>query len=674
MFPLRRVGLLRVGLAAALAAVLWLTGGLGDWAAYLAVILAAIYGMVLASGLVASRLARRSGPWMVAGDVALISLLVAGTGGADSPFSTLYLLAAFGAVGGAGFAPSAAIAVAGYLAAVTVPAGSLVPLISAVTGLQTALITLAFYLAGRLDAQLRDARRESEARATSLASEESYGERLDASISRLGRLLDLMRPEDILQWAAETAREAAGAAYVHVALPEGNLHRTSADEGLESCPSWWHPEVQRLVLWSSRSGEVLREETSLPGGIEGFVAVPVALEEGPGVGALLAGGTPGGEVEERILHRIALEAARALASREEAPGGRDPISRLPNRASLMRVLHKEWGYGGRITLLHAGLDGFGRYCEVHGLSAGEDLLRRIGGRIGGQQRAFHTGADEFVLLVGGGNGARVRRAALGVREAVIEVTGTAAVPLTACVGIAPIGGPRGEGWTPAEALSGARRALERAKSSPEGMAYAAEPGAEPEGVETPGVVYALVEAAEAHDEYLGEHLRSVSRLARAVGRQLGLPEQRLESLATGALLHDVGKIGLRQSLLQKPGPLDAVEYEEMKLHPEIGVKILEPIEELSHTLPVVKHHHERCDGGGYPDGLAREEISLEARITLVADALDSMVRDRAYRKGTSLEVAVREITAGSGSQFDPEVVSALLSLLDSGDGTLRLAN
>lgn len=255
-----------------------------------------------------------------------------------------------------------------------------------------------------------------------------------------------------------------------------------------------------------------------------------------------------------------------------------------------------------------------------------------------------------------------------------EVTGNAAVPFAACVGIAPVGGPGGVSWPPSEALSGARRALERARRSPEGVAYATEPDAQPEDAETPSAVHALVEAAEAHDAYLGEHLRSVSRLARALGRQLGLSGQPLEALTTGALLHDVGKIGLRQSLLQKPGPLDDEEYEEMKLHPVLGVKILEPVQGLSRALPTVKHHHEHYDGGGYPDGLAREEIPLEARITLVADALDSMIRDRAYRKGLDLEVAVRELTAGSGSQFDPEVVSALLTLLDSGDGKLRLAN
>lgn len=669
-----------MALAATVTAALWLTGGSGNWAAYLAVILAALYGAAIALGIGALRPIMRGALLVAIVDSALISLLVAGTGGAESPFSTLYLLAAFGAGWGLGFSASATVMAAGYLTSAVIPAGSLPTPFYAVAGLQVILIALVSYLSGSLGAEMRETRKESGARAASLASEEAYGERLEAAIARLGPSLGLLRVEDVLQWAAETAREAVGATYVHVALPEGNLHRTVAEEELEACPSWWHPEIQRLVLWSSRSGEVLREETGLHGieGIDGFVAVPMVLGEGPGIGALLAGGAQTGEAGERILRRIASEAARALSEGEDAPGGRDPITRLPNRASLMRVLHKEWGYQRRLTLLYAGVDGFGRYREVHGHPAGEDLLRRIGARLdGGQQRVFHTGADEFALLVGGGNGARVRRVALGVQEAVKEATSAAAVPLTARVGIVPVGDPGGEGFTPEEALEGASRALESAKHTPEGVAHATEPGEDGEkpGTENPGVVYALVEATEAHDAYLGEHLHSVSRLARGLGRQLGLSGPRLENLTTGALLHDVGKIGLPQSLLKKPGPLNAEEYETMKHHPELGVRILEPIEELSHALPIVKHHHERYDGGGYPDGLKAGEIPLEARITLVADALDSMVRDRSYREGIPLDSAVREINAGSGSQFDPEVVSALVALMDAGgEDRLRFAN
>lgn len=616
---MRRAGLLRIAVAAAVTAVLLLVGELGNGPSYLAALLAAFYGTVLASGLVAAGTAERGVLWTVVGDVALISLLVAGTGGPDSPFSVLYLLAALGAAGSAGAALPAAIAVAGYLAAVAVPA-SLSPRTLAVAGLQSAVIALAFYLAGLLSVRLHEIREESEVRAGSLATEEDYAGRLESAISRLGYSLGLLRSADILQWAVATVRDTVGSSYVHAALHECKLHRTVAEEDLESCPSWWHPEVQRLVLRSSRSGELLREQPNLPG-IEAFTAAPISLGIGP----------------------------------------------------LWYASYREWCYEGQSLLLHTGLEGFERYREAYGVSAGEELLRGIGDRLGGQQRAFHLGEDEFALLVGG-NAARARRVALGVRQAVSDVTSATAIPMTACVGIAPLGGPGEQGWTPAETLSGARRALERARQSEEGVVSATEPDEKREGAEPPGVVRSLLEAAQAHDDYLGEHLRSVSRLARALGRQFGVSERHLETLTTGALLHDVGKIGLRQSLLQKPGPLDGTEYEEMKLHPEFGIKILEPIEELSHVLPVVKYHHEHYDGGGYPDGLEGEEIPLEARVTLVADALDSMVRDRAYRKGMKLEAAVQEISTGSGSQFDPEVVAALLSLLDAGDGELRLAN
>jgi hypothetical protein len=340
--PLRRAGLLRIAVAAAVAAVLLLVGELGNGLSYLAVLLAAFYGTVLASGLVASGTAGRRVLWTVVGDVALISLLVASTGGPNSPFSVLYLLAALGAAGSAGAALPAAIAVAGYLAAVAVPA-SLSPRTLAVAGFQSAIIALAFYLAGLLYVRLHEIREESEARADSLVTEKDYAGRLESAISRLGYSLGLLRPADILQWAAETVRDTVGGSYVHAALPQGNLHRTVAEEDLESCPSWWHPEVQRLVLRSSRSGELLREQPNLPG-IVAFTAAPISLESAPGMGALLVGGPRPiwNEAEERILLRSPgrpPEHSRA-GRRRRADGTRSPASQI---APLWYVSYRESG-------------------------------------------------------------------------------------------------------------------------------------------------------------------------------------------------------------------------------------------------------------------------------------------------------------------------------------------
>jgi HD-GYP domain-containing protein (c-di-GMP phosphodiesterase class II) len=125
----------------------------------------------------------------------------------------------------------------------------------------------------------------------------------------------------------------------------------------------------------------------------------------------------------------------------------------------------------------------------------------------------------------------------------------------------------------------------------------------------------------------------------------------------------VGKIGVPDQILHKPGRLSEEEYELIKQHPVLGVEILAPVKELTPALPVVRHHHERFDGNGYPDGLRGEDIPIVARVVSVADAFDSMVRERPYGYGISQETALQEIEANSGTQFDPRIVRALLEVV-----------
>jgi HD-GYP domain-containing protein (c-di-GMP phosphodiesterase class II) len=141
---------------------------------------------------------------------------------------------------------------------------------------------------------------------------------------------------------------------------------------------------------------------------------------------------------------------------------------------------------------------------------------------------------------------------------------------------------------------------------------------------------------------------------------MSLPSDQLNALALGALLHDVGKIGVPDQILEKPGRLTDEEYEVIKRHPMLGVEMLAPVEELAPAVPVVRYHHERFDGGGYPDGLRGEDILLIARVVCVADAFDTMARDRPYGYGLSRRAALEEVERNSGTQFDPQIVRALL--------------
>src|SRR5215212_11827331 len=141
----------------------------------------------------------------------------------------------------------------------------------------------------------------------------------------------------------------------------------------------------------------------------------------------------------------------------------------------------------------------------------------------------------------------------------------------------------------------------------------------------------LVDATTPKDHYTTDHALQVARLSWLVGRELGLNEEELEWIVHGALLHDLGKIGVADAILEKLGPLTEEEWKVVKRHPEVGARMIEPLESLRKALPVIRHHHERPDGGGYPDGLEGEEIPLTARIVAATDAYDVMLRRKHYR-------------------------------------------
>ncbi len=181
---------------------------------------------------------------------------------------------------------------------------------------------------------------------------------------------------------------------------------------------------------------------------------------------------------------------------------------------------------------------------------------------------------------------------------------------------------------------------------------------------------ALTSALDAKDAYTHGHSYRVSRYALSIGRVLGLSGKRMELLEYAALLHDIGKIGVRGDIISKNGKLTDEEYEDMKSHPAVGAKIIERLKFLKDAAQIVKHHHERPDGRGYPEGLGGEEIPFEARILHVCDTLDAMTSTRSYRQALSVESAIEEFKKYRGSQFDTEVVDALVALHDQGE--LRL--
>jgi HD-GYP domain-containing protein (c-di-GMP phosphodiesterase class II) len=176
-------------------------------------------------------------------------------------------------------------------------------------------------------------------------------------------------------------------------------------------------------------------------------------------------------------------------------------------------------------------------------------------------------------------------------------------------------------------------------------------------------VEALANALEANDEYTSMHARWITDLALRVGDELDLDKSGLKRLELGALLHDIGKIGIPSDILQKPGRLTAEERALIETHPELGERIIAPIDRLQEVRTIVRHCHERWDGDGYPDGISGEDIPLESRIVFVCDAYHAMTTDRPYRKRLSHPEAVRRLRDGAGSQFDARVVEVCVGVL-----------
>lgn len=176
-------------------------------------------------------------------------------------------------------------------------------------------------------------------------------------------------------------------------------------------------------------------------------------------------------------------------------------------------------------------------------------------------------------------------------------------------------------------------------------------------------IHALNKSMEAKDAYTSGHASRVQEYAVKLARGMGLPEKKVQDIQTAAILHDIGKIGIDDSILKKPLKLSQEEYEFIQMHPVIGAEILKDVDFLKDIANIIKHHHERYDGKGYPDRLKGEEISIEASILAVADVYDAMTSDRPYRKGMDKETALNEIKVNAGTQFHPEVATMFLKLM-----------
>jgi diguanylate cyclase (GGDEF)-like protein len=314
------------------------------------------------------------------------------------------------------------------------------------------------------------------------------------------------------------------------------------------------------------------------------------------------------------------------------------------------------------------IDGFRALNARCGTRAGDAALRAVASRLRRLVRADdligRTGADEIAVLMPGTGIAGAESCCERLIAALADARIPGAGAITVSAGIAA-GGVGGSGVTIDALLADAAAGLDLARAEG-GARAAARPEDDGHGGPLPrhaDVIEALSTALLERDRYTGEHSGCVVELAREVARAMGVSEIDVERIAAAALVHDVGKVAIPDRVLHKAAPLDDAEWEVMRDHPVIGERILRTIPGMGAVARIVRHEHERFDGGGYPDGLAGDEIPVGSRVILACDAYHAMTSDRPYRPAMPHEDAVSELARAAGTQFDPRVVAALLGRL-----------
>ena len=357
----------------------------------------------------------------------------------------------------------------------------------------------------------------------------------------------------------------------------------------------------------------------------------------------------------------------------------DPLTGLLNRRAFEELLELELERAARagrpISVIVGDIDCFRAINERHGHAAGDAALQAIAQNALKWKRridlAARIGGEEFALLLPETDerGAfivaeRLRRAThrsfVDSAPGVAFSFGVASAPAHADDGVGLLRAAD-SATAAAKELGGDRTVI----YSDEVARMLAEMGGQAGEELQLATVIALAEALDIRDTGTGQHSHTVGRYAEMMARELGLAEERVERVRLAGLLHDIGKIGISDRVLSKPGPLDADEWQEMRTHPEIGARLLSRAE-FEDLRAWILAHHERPDGLGYPHKLSGDEIPLEARILAVADAYEAMTAHRCYRPALGESAARAELEGGAGTQFDAPVVAAFLRALDAG--------
>ena len=365
----------------------------------------------------------------------------------------------------------------------------------------------------------------------------------------------------------------------------------------------------------------------------------------------------------------------------------DSLTGLLNRRGFEERLEDELRRaarsGGPVSLVVADLDHFKLVNDRYGHQSGDEALRKFGELVEAVKRsidgAARIGGEEFALVLPGTDPGGAQVLAERLRRRVREVMVDDGLPLSVSLGVAAY--PR-HARTGDDLLRRADQAMYLAKrlGRDRSVVYSAEVSESLDGdaplspatIEHVPAVLILAETLDLRDTGTALHSQTVGRYAEMIAAAIGLPEDRVKRVRLAGLLHDIGKIGIPDPILRKPGALEPWEWEEIRKHPELGARILAGAN-LDDISGWVLAHHERPDGGGYPAGLAGEQIPIEARILSVADAFEAMTAQRVYSPPMPVSEAICELERHAGTQFDAEVVATLIECLGAEAGVRSAA-
>jgi len=424
-------------------------------------------------------------------------------------------------------------------------------------------------------------------------------------------------------------------------------------------------------------------------GIRSVAYLPLSVTDRTIGSLILASRKPNAYSRRQIqlLEKVALQIAAPIENAQlyaqlEQKSRLDGLTGLFNRRHFEERLRDEISrhsrYGDVFSIFMLDLDNFKAYNDAYGHPAGDILLNQVGRIIESSVRnadqPFRYGGDEFVVILPETAMDDAYVVAERVREHIAREMEKRAITVTCSIGLASY---PADGVVSDELVDAADTALYHAKRTGGNRIFLSskilsEPpdygGIQGIHAKRNGLssVYALVSAVEARDPYAYGHSRKVSTYAEALAEAIGLSPEEVSKVSTAALLHDIGKIGIPDKVLNKKGKLNGENWEAIKAHPRLGANIVGNIPHLVSCVSSILHHHERWDGGGYPEGLKGEEIPLEARILAIADSFEAMTSARPYRPPFSHEEVIKELRQGAGIQFDPKLVEVFIGIIEAG--------